>query len=197
MEQKQRQDASSSPQPEPVITKGQFFKQVTVDKYDRFALVFFILNTLHQLENSDRWYCYCSEKKSFWTKIISKGISCWLLSHCQICVIPEIFNDFESFVDNNIFNMMQLRRYYVQLQKELIKCFNDSPRSTESFLGGEHYFGGRDWNTGKYWSVSLSESICYSDGIFLACLRDEKKKNYMVLFNFIMMTLYVDLDRSI
>ena len=64
----------------------------------------------------------------------------------------------------------------MRLQKELIKCFYDSPRSTESFLGGEHYFGGRDWNTGKYWSVSLSESIRYSDGIFLACLRDEKKK---------------------
>ena len=66
MEQKQRRDAESSPEPEPVITKGEFFKQVTVDRYDRFALVFFfILNTLHQLENSDRWYCYCSEKKSF------------------------------------------------------------------------------------------------------------------------------------
>ena len=41
MEQKQRRDAESSPEPEPVITKGEFFKQVTVDRYDRFALVFF------------------------------------------------------------------------------------------------------------------------------------------------------------
>ena len=42
MEQKQRRDAESSPEPEPVITKGEFFKQVTVDRYDRFALVFFL-----------------------------------------------------------------------------------------------------------------------------------------------------------
>ena len=40
MEQKQRRDAEFSPQPEPVITKGEFFKEVTVDVYDRFALVF-------------------------------------------------------------------------------------------------------------------------------------------------------------
>ena len=68
MEQKERRDVESSPQPEPVITKGEFFKEVTVDVYDRYALVFFILNTLHQLENSDRWYCYCSEKNLFGRK---------------------------------------------------------------------------------------------------------------------------------
>ena len=144
-----------------MITKRELFKEITVDKDNRFALVFFILNTLHQLQDSDRWYCYCSEKKYFWTKIISKGVPCWLPSHCQICVIPET-----------------LHRYYEQLQKELIKCFYDSPRSTESFLGGEHYFGGRYWNTGKYWRVSLSESIRYSDDIFLTHLRDEKKELY-------------------
>ena len=178
MEQRQRRDVSFSPQPEPVITKGEFFKEVTVDKHDRFALVFFILNTLHQLQDSDRWYCYCSEIKSFWTKIISKGVPCWLPSRCQICVIPETFDDFETFVDNHRFNILELNRHYEQLQKELIKCFYDSPRSTESFLGGEHYFGGRDWNTGKYWRVSLSENIRYSDDIFLTHLRDEKKELY-------------------
>ena len=40
MEQKQIRDASSSPQPEQVITKGELFKEVTVDKHGRFALVF-------------------------------------------------------------------------------------------------------------------------------------------------------------
>ena len=80
------------------LQKGNFFKEVTVDKHDRFALVFFILNTLHQLQDSDRWYCYCSEIKSFWTKIISKGVPCWLPSRCQICVIPETFNLFIYFL---------------------------------------------------------------------------------------------------
>ena len=41
MEQKQRRDDEPPPEPEPVVTKGEFFKQVTVDRYDRFALVFF------------------------------------------------------------------------------------------------------------------------------------------------------------
>ena len=40
MEQKQRRDAESPPEPEPVTTKGEFFKQVTVDRYDKVALVF-------------------------------------------------------------------------------------------------------------------------------------------------------------
>ena len=127
-------------------------------------------------------------KKSFWKKIISKGVPRWLPSRCQICIVPEKFVDFESFIDNNRFNIQVLRRYYDQLQKELIKCFYDSPRSIESFLGGEHYFGGRDWYTGEYWCVSLSESIRYSDGIFfLRRLKDQKKKNFMVIFGFIIL----------
>ena len=92
---------------------------MTVDRYDRFASAFFILNTLHQLENSDRWCCYCSEKKPFWKKIISKGIPCWLPSRCQICVIPEKFDEFDQFVDNHRFNIQALRKYYELLQKEL------------------------------------------------------------------------------
>ena len=137
---------------------------------------FFTLNTLHQLEKSDHWYCYCSEKKSFWKKIISKGVPRWLTRRCQICVIPERFVDFESSFENNRFNIQVLRRYYDQLQKEFIKCFYDSPRSTESFLGGKHYFGGRDWHTGEYFRVSLSENIRYLDGIFLRRLKDQQKK---------------------
>ena len=159
-----------------MINKGEFFKEIIVDINDRFALVFFILNTLHQIENSDHWYCYCSEKRFFWNKIISKGKCYWLPSRCQICVIPEIFDEFDSYVDKHRFNMTELRRYYNKLQKELIKCFYDSPMSTKCFLGGEHYLGGRDWQTGEYWRVSLSESIRYSDDIFLAKLRDKEKK---------------------
>ena len=66
MEQKTRRDAESCPKPElKVITKSEFFKEITLDIYDGFALVFFILNTLHFLQGSDRWYCYCEEKKIF------------------------------------------------------------------------------------------------------------------------------------
>ena len=121
MEQKQRRDASSSPQPEPVITKGGFFKELTVEKHDRFTLVFSILNTLHQLQDSDRWCCYCSEKKSFWTKIISKGVPCWLPSCCQIRIIPETFGDFETFVDNH----RNTGKYWRVSLSESIRYSND------------------------------------------------------------------------
>ena len=130
---------------------------------------------MHQIENADHGYCYCSEKKSFWNKIISKGKCYWLPSRCQICVIPEIFDGFDSFVDKHIFNMTELCRYHDKLQKELIKFFYDSPMSIECFLGGEHYFG-------EYWRVSLSESIWYSDDIFLAKLRDKEKKGIVWFF---------------
>ena len=60
MEQKRGRSTSTSPKLEPdaVISKGDFFNQITVNRWDRFALVFFILNTLHQLEDSDRCCCY-------------------------------------------------------------------------------------------------------------------------------------------
>ena len=50
MEQKQENLPAPLPnlKRKPVISKGEFFKQITVDRWDRFALVFFfILNTLH------------------------------------------------------------------------------------------------------------------------------------------------------
>ena len=40
MERKQRWYAKSSSEPWPVITHTEFFKQITVDTYDRFSLVF-------------------------------------------------------------------------------------------------------------------------------------------------------------
>ena len=182
MEQKRGRSTSTSPklEPDPVISKGDFFNQITVNRWDRFALDFFILNTLHQLEDSDRCCCYCSKKTLFWKKIKSKSICHRLPSHCQICVIPKLSYDFESFVDNHRFNIQALRKYYYHLQEKLIKCFYDSPRSTESFLEGEHYFGGRDWRTGEYWGGSLSESIRYSDSPFY--LKSGIKKQKYGLF---------------
>lgn len=141
MEQQKRQDVESSTEPWPVITQTQFVKEINVDTYDRFAFVFFILNTLHNLENSNGWYCYCSENKAFWNKIKSKGVCPWFPSPCQICIIPEKFYGFDSFQDKIRFNMKELRRYYDRLQKQLIKCYFDSPRSTENFLGENTIFG--------------------------------------------------------
>ena len=44
-----------------------------------------------------------------------------------------------------------------------------------------------NWYTGEYWRVSLSESIRYSDGIFLRRLKDQKKRNFLVIFGFIIL----------
>ena len=40
---KKQRNVESSPEPLLVITKGEFFKEITIDIYDRFALVFFYI----------------------------------------------------------------------------------------------------------------------------------------------------------
>ena len=42
---------STEPEPSPVISMGEFFKEITIDLCDRFALILFILNTLYLLKN--------------------------------------------------------------------------------------------------------------------------------------------------
>ena len=43
MEQKKGRDVESFREPLPVITKGEFFIEITIDIYDRFALFFFYI----------------------------------------------------------------------------------------------------------------------------------------------------------
>ena len=38
----QNQEKVPAPLRKPVISNGEFFKQITVDRWDRFALVFFL-----------------------------------------------------------------------------------------------------------------------------------------------------------
>ena len=125
MEQRKRRTActSTEPEPSPGISIGKFFKEITIDLWDRFALIFFILNTLHLLKNGGYWYCYCKQRKSEQKDF------------CQIWKIPDIFYGFESFVDKHRFDILALRKYYFRLKNELIKRFYDSPRSTQAFLG--------------------------------------------------------------
>ena len=143
-----------------------------MDRKDRFALVFFILNTLNFIDNSDYYYCYCEKT----TKKKSKPKS----NYCQICKIPSIFHDFEEFVNKNRFIMEKLFRYYDKLFNELVKLFNQRPDAADFFFfwvgGCEYYYSGRDWYSGECCRVSLLESIQYSDGIFLSQQRDKQKK---------------------
>ena len=49
--------------------------------------------------------------------------------------------------------------------------------------GGGYYYGDRDWNSDEYWRVSLSESIRYTDGIFLSQERDKQKQKRIRTFS--------------
>ena len=60
-----RHDAIPSLRPWPVISKNDFFKAISASRYDRYGMVFFILNTLYGISDSAYFYCYCHEKKSF------------------------------------------------------------------------------------------------------------------------------------
>ena len=168
-----KRDASSSPQPEPPISKGEFFKEISVDQKNRYKLAFFILNVLHRLQDADGWYSYC--EKIIFEKNGIKSRPRWKAGHFQICLIPHIFDDFEKFIDKNRFNVERLSKYYDLIANELIKCFYDCPKATECFLGGEYVFNGHDRNRGEYWRVSLSKSIEYADSMFLAQERGKQK----------------------
>ena len=49
------------PQSPKQLTKEDFLEQITVDKNNRFTIVFFVLNTLNIIENANGYYCYCDE----------------------------------------------------------------------------------------------------------------------------------------
>ena len=70
MEQKKRHDAVSPSGPWPVVSKSNFFKEISLSIFDRYGMLFFILNTLYTARSSDQYYCYCHKKKSFWKKNI-------------------------------------------------------------------------------------------------------------------------------
>ena len=68
LEQKKSHDAVSPSGPWPVVSKSDFFKEISLSIFDRYGMLFFILNTLYTARSSDQYYCYCHKKKSFWKK---------------------------------------------------------------------------------------------------------------------------------
>ena len=102
------------PPPLPILTKNKYenitdeeFKNhlLVVKDKTRFELVYFILNTLHDIVNSGYWYCHCQNCKG----------------KCQMCKTPKIFTDFVNDIDNNIFDYEFLYFYYTRFTKELLK----------------------------------------------------------------------------
>ena len=123
-----------SPTESSSITKEEFIKEIeiTVQKRSQYALGF----PLNLIKNGE-WYCYCEEIVKEENVIKSKRR--WKSGHCQICKILHIFDDFETFVDKNCFNMEVLCIYYDQIFYKLVKLFDQCPKATESFLWGSTY----------------------------------------------------------
>ena len=104
-----------------MISKDEFFKSVSVDRNDRFGLLFFILNTLYCVKDSAYFSCYCYQEKSFWS------------GTCQICVIDNKFPKFEEEVEKIRYNIPELRNYFDRVQMETIRCFYDNPFLVKRF----------------------------------------------------------------
>ena len=140
--------------------KEAFKELILVGKLKtRYEIVYFILNTLHRIEKSSFWYCYCEH--------LENG------GKCIICSIPIIFNDFEKDVERNLFDVNFLFNYYTKLCHKLLELFNKRKDCIECFQG-EYEFGGRDWYTGEHCSVTLSQSIWYNEQLRGARLRRQK-----------------------
>ena len=169
MEKYRREDVESPTRSPSPRTK---YSKMSIDEFNnlimlrrektRFDIVYFILNTLNHILYTDQWYCYCEDMGLEQNGVISKPRL--QLSHCQVCKIPSMFPDFEKNINDNLFNMEILNKYYDELTKQLLKIFEKKPAAIEC-IQGEYVYSGRDWNSGKYWHVLMTESIRYSDGI--------------------------------
>ena len=62
MEQHQERDTEPSTKYSK-MNKKQIVELITVSRYDRYELIFFILNRLNHILNGDSWYCYCDKMK--------------------------------------------------------------------------------------------------------------------------------------
>ena len=74
------------------MSKEEFKELILIGKLKaRYEIVYFILNTLHNIEKSSFWYCYCEH--------LENGIK------CKMCSKPIILSDFEKDVERNLFDV--------------------------------------------------------------------------------------------
>ena len=142
------------------MTKDEFKKEILIgQKKSRFDVIFFVLNTLHQIQSSGYLYCYCDEKKKL---------------KCQLCGIPTILLEFEKDTEKNMFDLDLLHFYYSKLCFKWNQLFDEDKTSADCFLHNGYEFKGRDWTSGETWSVSLLESLRYNEKIKFAQLKTKE-----------------------
>ena len=59
--------------------------------------------------------------------------------------------------------MVELRKYFDRVQKEVIRCYYDEPFACDALLNSEYSFCRRDFREGTWWHVPLSDSVRYND----------------------------------
>ena len=102
------------------MSKEEFKELILMGKLKaRHEIVYFILNTLHNIEKSNFWYYYCEH--------LENGIK------CKMCSIPIILSDFEKDVERNLFDVNFLFNYYTKLWHELLELFDQKKDCIECF----------------------------------------------------------------
>ena len=96
MEQHQDHAAASSSKYRK-MTKKQFEDLITVNRNDRYEVIYFISNTLNFILNGSSWYCYGEKIKIEKDGVVSTPRL--HSGHCQSCRIPELFPDLERDID--------------------------------------------------------------------------------------------------
>lgn len=103
--------------PNSTMTKAEFKDLILMGKSKtRYEIVYFILNTLHNIVNSGGYYCYCSNTDK-----------------CKVCAIPMIFVDFKIDVEKNMFDINFLFNYYTKLFHELLELFDQKKIVSDAF----------------------------------------------------------------
>ena len=145
MEQIRKRDASPHSESS-TITREKFIQEKTVDKNDRYALAFFILNTLNFIQNGDGWYCYCDQMVK---KNGVKSKPRWKSGYCQICKIIGHF----TILSDLLTNIVLICWYYVIFMTSFSRILLSFLTNAQSLLNA---FWGRicvGWSRLEHWRI--------------------------------------------
>ena len=89
------------------MSREDFKKPILMGKLKtRYQLVYFDLNTLHNIARAASYYCYCNNRDKF-----------------KICNIPIIFTNFEKDTEKKIL-IQFFTWYYNKLCNKLVQLFD-------------------------------------------------------------------------
>lgn len=146
MEQIRKRDASP-PSESSTITREKFIQEKTVDKNDRYALAFFILNTLNFIQNGDGWYCYCDQM------VKEKAVLKASLVRNQVIAKFAKCLTYLTVLSNLLINTVLICRYYVIFMTSFPRILLSSLINAQRLLNA---FWGRicvRWSRLEHWRI--------------------------------------------